>query len=291
MKVFLSYSFSGEDSDLVQGLERLLSSQNILVAKGRRPAGGLLLPEVRQRIDDSDGLIALKTRRDRVGEPDENRWRSSPWIDYEYAHARDQGKQAIALVEHGVETGGPFESYEQIVLDRTDPLEAFLALSETLGFWKERIDIAQESAVAPKVFRLPVEIPAEQDLVAVMMPFDVRFNNVYATLQQAVTESGMRCQRADDIWVNNHIVDDIINLIWRARVVITDLSSKNPNVFYETGIAHTLGREVIQIAQSMEDIPFDLRAIRSQTYLNNGEGLERLKAQVVMRLNYLTSAS
>ena len=147
------------------------------------------------------------------------------------------------------------------------------------------------SALAPKVFRLPVEIPAEQDLVAVMMPFDARFDNVYATLQQAVTESGMRCQRADDIWVNNHIVDDIINLIWRARVVIADLSSRNPNVFYETGIAHTLGREVMQIAQSMEDIPFDLRAIRSQTYLNNGEGLERLKGQVVGRLNYLTSAT
>ncbi|MGO8958420.1 MAG: hypothetical protein ACLQFR_13780 [Streptosporangiaceae bacterium] len=148
-----------------------------------------------------------------------------------------------------------------------------------------------EPALAPKVFRLPVEIPSEHDLVAVMMPFDARFDNVYATLQQAVTESGMRCQRADDIWVNNHIVDDIINLIWRARVVIADLSSKNPNVFYETGIAHTLGREVIQIAQSMEDIPFDLRGIRSQTYLNNGEGLERLKTQVVERLNYLTSAT
>jgi hypothetical protein len=73
--------------------------------------------------------------------------------------------------------------------------------------------------------------------------------------------------------------------------VIADLSSRNPNVFYETGIAHALGREVVQIAQSIEDIPFDLRAIRSLTYLNNGEGLERLKSQVVERLNYLTKAS
>ena len=147
------------------------------------------------------------------------------------------------------------------------------------------------SALAPKVFRLPAEIPAERDLVAVMMPFDARFGSVYATLQQAAGEAGMRCYRADDIWVNNHIIDDVIDLIWRARVVIADLSSRNPNVLYETGIAHTLGREVIQIAQSIEDVPFDLRGIRSLTYLNNGEGLERLKAQVVERLNYLTSAS
>lgn len=144
---------------------------------------------------------------------------------------------------------------------------------------------------ASEVFRLPVEVATEQDLVAVMMPFDARFANVYATLQQAVAESGMRCHRADDIWLNNHIMDDVINLIWRARVVIADLSSKNPNVLYETGIAHTLGRKVIQIAQSIDDIPFDLRAIRSVTYLHNGEGLECLKAQVVERLKYLTTAS
>jgi hypothetical protein len=93
MKVFLSYSFGGEDSDLVQGLERLLSSQNILVAKGRRLAGGQLTDEVRQRIDGSDGLVALKTRRERVGDPGENRWRSSAWIDYEYAHARAREAQ------------------------------------------------------------------------------------------------------------------------------------------------------------------------------------------------------
>jgi hypothetical protein len=64
------------------GLERLLSSQNILIAKGRRLAGGHLHPEARQRIDGSDGLVALKTRRERAGNPEENRWWSSAWIDW-----------------------------------------------------------------------------------------------------------------------------------------------------------------------------------------------------------------
>jgi hypothetical protein len=147
------------------------------------------------------------------------------------------------------------------------------------------------SVPAPKVFRVPIELATERDLVTVMMPFDARFDRVYDTLQQAAAEVGMRCLRADDIWVNNHIIDDVINLIWRARVVVADLSTRNPNVFYETGIAHTLGREVIPIAQSSEDVPFDLRSIRSQIYLNNSEGLERLRVQVVERLNYLTAVS
>jgi hypothetical protein len=157
MKIFLSHSFSDDDRDLVQGVERLLKSQNIVVATGRRLAGGQLHPEVRQRIDNSDGLVALKTRRESVGNPEENRWRSSAWIDYEYTYAREQGKHAIAIVEHGVETDGPFESYERIALDQENPLETFLALSETLWQWKERAGIQRIVQIRPddlgRIFR------------------------------------------------------------------------------------------------------------------------------------------
>jgi hypothetical protein len=142
----------------------------------------------------------------------------------------------------------------------------------------------------PKVFRLPTELSVEPDLVAVMMPFSGSFDGVYAALKEAVVAADMRCSRADDIWVNSHIIDDVINLIWRARVVIADLSGKNPNVFYEAGVAHTLGREVIQITQTMKDVPFDLRGIRTLPYLNNGEGLSDLKPRVTDRLRSLAFA-
>lgn len=140
---------------------------------------------------------------------------------------------------------------------------------------------------APRVFQFPVDRPIEDDLIAVMMPFDLAFSAVYHTLQDAVKAAGLRCVRADTIWENHHIMDDILSLIWRARVIIADLSQKNPNVFYEAGIAHTLGRDVIQIAQSMEDVPFDLRSIRTLTYHNNGEGREELARGVKGRLGTL----
>jgi hypothetical protein len=54
-----------------------------------------------------------------------------------------------------------------------------------------------------------------------------------------------------------------VTLIWRTRAIVADLSGKNPNVFYEAGIAYTIGRDVIPITQSMDDIPFDLRSLRS----------------------------
>ena len=141
--------------------------------------------------------------------------------------------------------------------------------------------------LAPRVFRFPTEVIRDADLVAVMMPFDARFNAVYEALREAVSAAGLQCRRADDIWENDHIMDDVISLIWRARVVISDLTTKNPNVFYETGIAHSLGREVIQVAQSIDDVPFDLRSLRTVLYLSNNEGLADLKAQVTTRLSNL----
>ena len=144
--------------------------------------------------------------------------------------------------------------------------------------------------IAPRVFRLPTEVPTDPDLVAVMMPFDAGFTGVYAALQGAAAEVGMVCLRADNIWVNHHIMDDIINLIWRAQVVVADLTGKNPNVFYEAGIAHTIGRQVIQIAQSMDDIPFDLRSIRSLRYLNNDQGRADLKRDVAGRIGTILEA-
>lgn len=141
----------------------------------------------------------------------------------------------------------------------------------------------------PRVFSWPVHERTEADLVAVMMPFASHFGPVYSALQEAARDAGLRCTRADDIWEQDHIMDDVVSLIWRARVVICDFSEKNANVFYEAGLAHSLGRSVIQIARSIDDVPFDLRSIRTLTYLANGEGLHGLRDQTADRLRRLIS--
>src|SRR3546814_10493227 len=101
-----------------------------------------------------------------------------------------------------------------------------------------------------------------------MMPFDAAFNDVYVAIQQAAANAGLRCRRADDIWENPAVIQDVVSLIDRSRVVVCDCSGRNPNVFYEAGIAHTLGREVILITQNSADIPFDLRHLRYVQYLD-----------------------
>ena len=140
--------------------------------------------------------------------------------------------------------------------------------------------------VRPEVFRVPTT-GTEPDLASVMMPFDSKFNAVYDALKGASENAGLRCQRADDIWDEPEVIQDVFSLIYRSRVVICDFSERNTNVFYEAGIAHTLGKTVIPICQNKEDIPFDLRHIRFVPYLNNEEGRSALKNSVSAKLKAL----
>ena len=121
-------------------------------------------------------------------------------------------------------------------------------------------------------------------LASAMMPFSDGFNAVYDTIRQASEGVGLRCRRADDIWENAAIIQDVVALIDRSRMVVCDCSGRNPNVFYEVGIAHTLGREVILITQNDDDIPFDLRHIRYIRYLNNAEGRAELLSSLQNRM-------
>lgn len=139
----------------------------------------------------------------------------------------------------------------------------------------------------PTVFQIPEHENVELTLISAMMPFEARFNAVYASIKQAAESVGLQCQRADDIWENSAIIQDIVALIDRSCIVICDCSGKNSNVFYEAGIAHTLGREVILITQNENDIPFDLRHLRYIHYLNNKEGHAALIEELKNRMQIL----
>ena len=142
----------------------------------------------------------------------------------------------------------------------------------------------------PQVFKLP-NIPIKDNLVGAMMPFSTDFKNVRAALQRAAKRANMTLTRVNDIWEHSTIIEDVVQLIATSRVVICDLSGKNANVLYETGIAHTLGKDVILITQNLEHVPFDLRHHRVITYHDNGDGRRDLVNSVADRLLALTAES
>jgi hypothetical protein len=138
----------------------------------------------------------------------------------------------------------------------------------------------------PTAFLLPSILPEER-MIGVMMPFRPEFDPVWATLQAAAQAGGWDCQRVDSIWEHSEVINDVVGLIARSKVVICDLTGRNANVFYEAGIAHTLGKDVILITQLADDVPFDLQHHRNIRYLNNAEGQTALEETLVGRLRTL----
>ena len=115
----------------------------------------------------------------------------------------------------------------------------------------------------------------------------MEFDNVIETIKEACSNENLICHRANDLWNNSTVIQDIFELIYCSSIVIVDFTAKNPNVFYEAGIAHTLGKNVIPITQSMDDIPFNLGHHRVLKYLNNDEGMHDLKNKLEDRLKTL----
>ncbi len=141
---------------------------------------------------------------------------------------------------------------------------------------------------SPTVFRLPHSQVVDANLISAMMPF-TGGDAVWSAIKQVAEANLMTAHRADSIWEHPEIIQDIVALIDRSAVIIGDCTGRNANVFYEIGIAHALGKEVILITQNPEDIPFDLVHLRNIRYHNNGEGIERLKAELTGRLGTIRS--
>ena len=96
--------------------------------------------------------------------------------------------------------------------------------------------------------------------VFVIMPFDKSFNDLYEIgIKSACNAAGADCERVDEQMFLENILERIYNQISRADIVVAEMTGRNPNVFYEAGYAHGLGKPVILLTKSADDIPFDLR--------------------------------
>jgi hypothetical protein len=101
----------------------------------------------------------------------------------------------------------------------------------------------------------------------VLMPFKDPFDSYFKRIiKPAIEANRLYAVRGDSLFRSTNIMDDVWNGIRRAKMLIAELTEKNPNVFYELGLAHAVSKPVILISASIDDIPFDLRAIRVLLY-------------------------
>jgi len=105
------------------------------------------------------------------------------------------------------------------------------------------------------------------DTCFILMPFgdwyDRYFKEIYIP---ATKDAGFEPVRADGVFTTGSVIEQIWEQITKGKVLLAELTGKNPNVFYELGLAHAIGKPVVLIAGDLEDVPFDLRHLRTILY-------------------------
>jgi hypothetical protein len=147
------------------------------------------------------------------------------------------------------------------LLDKWAQIQAALDLSLT-----ELTKLGPSAIIVTPYFDKPEQTDNAADLF-VLMPFDPQLRPVYEDhIAQCARELHLSIARGDDLFTAQSVMGDIWNAISGAKAVIADCTGRNPNVFYETGLAHAVGKPVILITQNTDDVPFDIRHLRYIQY-------------------------
>jgi hypothetical protein len=121
------------------------------------------------------------------------------------------------------------------------------------------------------VFGYPLSQPprrqGEPRPAFVAMPYGPAwFQSVCDVIVSTASECGFAAEVSKNLETPGRITDQIWHGIRRADVVVADISESNPNVFYELGLAHALGKEVMITAQGLALPPFDVSITRLLRY-------------------------
>ncbi|MGL4934602.1 MAG: hypothetical protein ACRC51_03935 [Cetobacterium sp.] len=94
-------------------------------------------------------------------------------------------------------------------------------------------------------------------------------------LTPTLKDSGYEVIRADFISTSQNISKNIITNIVEADLIIADLTTHNPNVFYELAVSHSLAKPTIQIIKKGDSLPFDVSHQRTLIYELNLPGAKK----------------
>lgn len=143
-----------------------------------------------------------------------------------------------------------------------------------------------KSQVMPNEFLKNFGITNQKDFdvdnrqVFVLTPFNDNYRGIYITIKEVCSRLNLNCIRGDEEYIPNEIFPEMIKQIIKSRLIIANITGRNPNVMYELGVAHALGKPTIIVAQDFTDIPFDLNNKRIIIYKNEIELQRRLEASI-----------
>lgn len=121
----------------------------------------------------------------------------------------------------------------------------------------------------------------ERDFVFVLTPFHSKFDGVYDEIKNVCDKADIRCVRGDEQNFKGDIFSHVLRNIVQAKVVVANLSGRNPNVLYELGIAHALDKTTILVSNAIDELPADIKSKRIVVYKETGDLENRLPVELL----------
>lgn len=130
-----------------------------------------------------------------------------------------------------------------------------------------------------------IQIQAVEPFCFVIMPFreeefpQAIYFDVIKTFIE--TKFKIQCYRVDEDMLPDRIDNKIYSLMLRSAFVVAEVTTKNPNVMYEIGLAHMLEKACIIVTQTANsDVPFDISRISAKSYSNDDELISYLEESI-----------
>jgi hypothetical protein len=177
----------------------------------------------------------------------------------------------------------------QVNKQLTDTRREFEDVNHLIIDGQRTVTSLSSNRISPDLFLDSMNISSvdqlyEDDLIFVLTPFHAREKMTYSAIVEAFERYPVKVQRGDEQNIEADILSHIVKKIVAARLVIANISSRNPNVMYELGIAHALGKKVIVISSNTEELPFDFRNRRVLFYKTRQDLMTKLQQEVARKL-------
>lgn len=111
-----------------------------------------------------------------------------------------------------------------------------------------------------------------------------------SVLEPVLEKNNYEVQVAHRISESGSINNQIITRLESSDLVIANLTELNPNVFYELGLRHAIGKHVISIAENGTNLPFDVNDQRTIFFENDIAGTSELQSNLQIAVNSITSS-
>ncbi len=160
-----------------------------------------------------------------------------------------------------------FEDIKQRAGMKEMPPKEGFKKSKNLVIQEKELQMAKAKEKSPQIF--------------VLMPFSSDLEDVYYLGIREVAETlNYSCERVDEIEFVGSILNKIYDSIVNSRIIIAEVSSPNPNVYYELGYAQALDKPLILVTKDISSTPFDLNGYNHIVYRNIIDLREKLKSRL-----------